>query len=137
MPHLTSLTLRVFFAGTMLVQHGWVKFQQFDNLKDQFPNLFGLGSSVCLSLAIFAEGFCSLLLVLGIFTRIMSIPPMITMLVAALVVKAGEPFAQKELAILYFAGFLALFLIGGGNFSLNRFVSDRLKSNKTAQWFLS
>ena len=46
-------------------------------------------------------------------------PPVITMLVAAMVIHGADPFAKKEFALLYFFGFLAITLLGAGKYSLD------------------
>jgi putative oxidoreductase len=49
------------------------------------------------------------------------------MAVAAFVVHAGDPWAKKELALLYAVPYLALLLAGGGRFALERVVKIQLK----------
>ena len=46
---------------------------------------------------------------------------MVTMLVAALIIHGDDPWAKKELALLYFFPFAALFLTGAGRYSLDAF----------------
>lgn len=52
-------------------------------------------------------------------TRLFSIPPLITMLVAAVLFHRGDPFAERELAVIYALGFLALTFLGSGPISLD------------------
>ena len=110
--------LRVVAGGTMMIAHGLPKLMSFEQKKNMFPDPIGLGSQFSLVCAIGAEFACALLLVLGVATRLVSIPLLFTMLVAFLIVHSADPFSNKELAFLYATCFLTLSLTGGGMFSL-------------------
>jgi putative oxidoreductase len=119
----TSLGLLVLRAGAgvmMLAGHGWGKLMSFGTLSQKFPDPLGVTSPVSLALAIFGELVCSVLVVLGVYTRLAAIPPLITMAVAAGIHHAGDPWADKELAVLYALVFLALIVVGGGRYALDR-----------------
>lgn len=119
------LILRVVTGGTMLLAHGLGKLATFSERAESFPDPIGVGTTVSLSLAVFAEVLCALLLVLGLGTRLAAIPLLITMLVALFVVHGADPFAKKELALLYAAPFLTLVLTGGGRFSVEHVLFSR------------
>jgi putative oxidoreductase len=116
------LILRVGVGGCMLLGHGWGKLTGFADLAGRFPDPLGVGSTASLVLAIFAEVVCALLLVVGLGTRFAAVPLVVTMLVAAGIVHAGDPWAKKELALVYAVPLLALVLTGGGRFALERVV---------------
>lgn len=113
------LILRV-SAGGLMMTHGVAKLMNFNSMLTQFPDPIGLGSGLSLSLAVFAEFLCALLVVLGVFTRFAAIPVAITMAVAAFIVHSADPFQRKELALLYFGIFVSLIFLGGGKYSLFR-----------------
>lgn len=73
-----------------------------------------------LALAIFAEFFCSALLVLGLFTRWASIPLIITMGVAVFDIHIDDGFAVMEKALLYLTAYLSILILGPGKLSLDR-----------------
>lgn len=112
------LVLRIFAGGTMLIAHGWPKLIGFKDKMDVFPDPLGLGSSLSLGLAIGAEAGCAALVLLGIATRLASIPLAITMAVAVFIVHSSDPFGQKELAFMYLGIYLSLACFGGGDFVL-------------------
>ncbi|TVQ80462.1 MAG: DoxX family protein [Bradymonadales bacterium] len=113
------LVLRVWLGGTMLFAHGWGKLANFGERSQSFPDPLGfLGSGLSLSLAVFAEVFCAILVILGVLTRLASIPLVITMMVAFFIFHADDPFGRKELAFLFMGGFIALALTGGGRFAI-------------------
>lgn len=111
--------LRVSVGLTMLFAHGWPKLMDFTAKAAVFPDPLGLGSSISLTLAVTSEFFCSIALILGILTRWVSVPLLITMLVAAFIVKAGQPFKKQELALMYAFIYTALICMGGGKFSID------------------
>ena len=114
------LILRIGAGLMMSTAHGWGKLTSFSERAAQFSDPIGLGSSLSMGLAIFAEFFCSMALILGLFTRAAVIPLMFTMLVAVLIVHADDPFGRKELALLYLLPYITVLLCGPGRFSLDR-----------------
>ena len=74
-----------------------------------------------------AEVVCSLLLVLGLGTRVAAVLPLVSMLVAAFVVHSGDPWAKRELALLFAVPYLTLLLAGGGRFALERVMKIQVK----------
>lgn len=119
-----ALILRIGFGALMIPYHGYVKLVEFSERKDEFVDLLGLGGTVSLSLAVFAEFFCSLLLILGLFTRLATIPLLITMLVA-FSIHNWELFGQYELATAFFIGYLSILALGPGKFSLDYLIFKR------------
>lgn len=117
---LALLILRIVFGGAMIYGHGWGKLMRlFGEDPIKFADPFGLGPELSLGLVVFAEIGCALLLILGLYTRIATIPLMITMLVAVLMVHIDDPFARMEKGIMYFAVYLSLFFMGAGWYSLD------------------
>ncbi len=112
------LFLRLSAAGLMLGGHGWGKLIGYSEYSDKFPDPLGIGPGASMAAAIFAEVFCSILVILGIGTRLAVIPLVFTMLVAVLLVHADDPFQKKEFAMVYAIPFVTLFFTGGGRFVL-------------------
>ncbi|WP_367915050.1 DoxX family protein [Leadbetterella sp. DM7] len=113
------LILRFFSFGFMLT-HGWPKFQKMVVGNFEFSDPVGLGSGLSLGLAVFAEFFCSILIILGLFTRTALIFNAVTMLVAAFVVHASDPFKIKEMSLIYLVISVALILTGPGKYALDK-----------------
>lgn len=120
------LALRVLF-GALLLWHGIAKLGDFAELSEVFPDPLGLGSRISLLLAIFAEVFCSIGFIVGAFYRLALIPMIFTMCVALFVVHGNDPFAVKELAAVYLAVFVLMYIAGPGGYALDRLIAERLR----------
>ena len=112
------LLLRL-FMGVLMMNHGLDKLMHFGSRHDNFMNFMGIGSTLSLTLVIFAEFFCSLFLILGLFTRFAAIPLIIVMCVALFKSHNGNVFGKGEMDALYLAGFLVLLLVGPGKVSVD------------------
>lgn len=113
------LITRLVFGGLMLT-HGWPKLMKIINSDWGFADPLGIGAAPSLILTVFAEFFCALAIVLGWKTRLVAIPLIFTMLVAALIIHGSDPLADKEMALLYLGGFAVLAFMGGGRLSIDR-----------------
>ncbi|HEX9651564.1 MAG TPA: DoxX family protein [Cyclobacteriaceae bacterium] len=120
--HLALLIFRVAVGGMMLT-HGIPKARRVFAGDWRFGDPIGLGSEVSLLLATFAEAGCGILIILGLWTRLASVPLVITMAVAGFIHHAPDPFSTKEKSFLYLAAFILLFFLGGGKYSLDRTLS--------------
>ena len=105
------LASRMIFGG-LLFSHGIAKWSNFDTMSTMFPDPLGIGSSASLSLAIFGEVICSLGFIVGAFYRLALIPMIFTMCIAFFVIHGADPFAVKELALVYLAIFVLMYIAG-------------------------
>lgn len=113
-------------AGSMILTHGFPKLMRFFSDEPiKFMDFLGLGPVISLSLAVFAEFVCAILIMIGFKTRLAAIPLMITMLTAALIAHAADPFGRKELPLLYFFIFVGILSFGGGKFSIDGITNQR------------
>lgn len=116
--HIGLLLLRIGFGCFMLV-HGIQKMMGYSDMADKFPDPIGLGSQLSLIMAIGAEVGCSLLLIVGLGTRVAVLPLAFTMIVALFVVHGSDPWKAKELAAIYLAAYGIIGVTGPGKFSLD------------------
>lgn len=124
----TSLGLLVLRLGTgflLLYGHGWGKFTHFAERSATFADPLHVGSATSLALVVFAEVFCALFVMLGLFTRLSAIPIVIFTLVAVFIQHAADPFGKKELAYFFMVSSVALFLTGGGRYSIDAWLARR------------
>lgn len=112
------LLVRVTF-GIFMMLHGYDKLIHFSEMKNDFMNFMGMGSTLSLILVVFAEFFCALFVILGLFTRLSCIPIVITMAVALFKAHGGEIFDKGQHAAMYLAIFLFIALVGPGKASVD------------------
>ncbi len=119
----TQIGLAVLRIGgaAMMLTHGVPKLQRlFGEDPIEFGDPLGIGASPTFFLAVFAEFLCAVFVLIGFKTRWASLPIIITMLVAAFVQHAADPFGSKEKALLYAIVFIAIFLLGPGAYSVDK-----------------
>ena len=108
--------------GILMMHHGYGKLTHFGEMQNKFMNFLGMGSAVSLALLIFAEFFCSLFLVLGLFTRLATIPLIIATCVMVFKAHNADVFGDGQTAALYLTGYLVLLLVGPGRVSVDSLI---------------
>ncbi len=122
--NLWLLILRV-SAGAFMLIHGVPKLQKLLSGNLAFADPFGIGESTSLILAVFAEVICSVLLILGVATRLASVPLIITMAVASFMIHGNDPFQKKEMALLYLLVYVSILVFGGGNYAAGKYLGRK------------
>ena len=115
------LILRLGLGFGMAFGHGWGKLMKLMSGSEiKFMEFLGIFSpKMSLGLVVFSELICSIFLILGLFTRWAAFFLFFTMAVAVFYVHFGDPFGKVEKGFIYMVGYLAIFLAGAGNFSLD------------------
>jgi putative oxidoreductase len=123
------LMMRIVFGGVMAIFHGWHKLSKFKVIQAEWnESVIGLSPVLELSLVIFAEFFCTVFLVLGLFTRLATIPLIITMGVVFFKINSAN-FSDGQLPLLFLTGFAVLLFTGAGKFSLDRAIFKSQANN--------
>lgn len=113
------LLLRV-APSAMMLSHGVPKLQKLISGNLEFADPFGIGAAPSLFLAVVGEVLCPILIIFGFKTRWAAVPAAITMGVAAFIAHGNDPFAKKEMALLYLVFFVVIALVGPGTYSIDR-----------------
>lgn len=123
------LAVRVFIGFAML-SHGFPKLQMLiEGGKVEFFDFLGLGAKISLGLTVFAEFVCSILLILGLFTRIALGFLIFTMIIAGFVVHGADPFEKQEMSLIYLSVYLLLMVFGAGKVSVDYMIEKRKRAN--------
>jgi putative oxidoreductase len=109
-------------AGGLMIPHGYKKLMNFAAKSSSFTDPFHIGGPASMGLTIFAEFFCAVFIVLGLMTRLATIPLIIAMSVALFIAHKGEIFGDGEHAALYLAGYIALLFTGPGKISMDKLI---------------
>ena len=109
-------------VGILMMNHGYDKLVHFSEYQAKFMNFLGMGTSMSLALVVFAEFFCSLFLILGLFTRLSAIPLIIATCVMVFKAHNADVFGDGETAALYLTAYLVLFFVGPGRVSVDSLI---------------
>ncbi|HEY8689431.1 MAG TPA: DoxX family protein [Chitinophagaceae bacterium] len=121
--HNTALLVLRLGLGMLLAHHGYLKLSDFHQTESFMPDIMGLPKSMVAGLVIFAELFCGILIILGMFTRLACIPIIIMFLVIIFKVGHADFFGKEELPTAYIIPFIALLFSGAGKISIDNMIS--------------
>lgn len=129
------LWMRLYAAGVMLIAHGWPKLANFTERMHTFRDPIGIGSPASFALATFAEFFCSILVILGLGTRL-ALTQLIATMTVAVIVTGGNIVGGRESSefpFLFLGAFVALILLGPGRISLDHLIVKRFRSGTLSE----
>lgn len=127
MQDILTLLLRLAFGGLMLL-HGVPKLMKLFNTPFSdisFADPLGFGPGISLVLTVLAEFVFAIFILVGFRTRLATFPLIFTMAVAALIVHAGDSLKDREMALLYLVGYIAIAILGSGKYSLDSWMGKK------------
>ncbi len=114
-------------AGVQLAAYyGWDKLTHFSERAPTWFDPFNLGHRRSLQLTVAAEFFAAIALALGLAGRLAGLLVAFGMTVVTFWADKGQPWRQRETAIVYLCIGLAVMLLGPGGLSVDRLVFARL-----------
>ena len=113
------LVQRVVTGLLLLIGHGLPKISKFSELSVNFFDPLRIGHRGSLILVILAELFCSMLLVLGLFTRIVAFIIVVNLSVAVFMYHHGQPLKNFELGAIYLTSVFTIMILGPGRVSVD------------------
>lgn len=117
--NIATFILRATLGFLMCLNHGGPKIANFAEMQLTFFDPFHIGSRWSLVLCIFAEVFASILLILGVFSRIAALILSLDMIVAVFLFHHGQAVKDYEEAIVFLSGFICVLLLGPGKLSVD------------------
>lgn len=112
------LFLRVSAALLLLHIHGLPKLLNWSTELQRIEDPFGLGPTLTLAMAVFAEVVCPVLLMLGVFARLACLPVLAVLGVALAVVHPEWTLEQAQFAWLFTVLFAGLAITGPGAWAI-------------------
>jgi putative oxidoreductase len=113
------LVQRVVTGLLLLIGHGLPKISKFSSLSGGFYDPFHIGHRNSLILVILAELFCSMFLVLGLFTRIAAFIIAFNLFVAVFIYNHGQPLNIVDLGAIYLTSVFTIMIVGPGRVSVD------------------
>lgn len=117
---LALLFMRVGAGLMLLLVHGLPKLLHWQSELQQIEDPFGLGAQLTLTLAVFAEVVCPLLVMLGLFARVACLPVLAVLLVSLGLVHPEWSLEQGQFAWLLLILYAGLALAGPGPLMVQR-----------------
>lgn len=118
------------FIGFAMLSHGFPKLQMLlEGEKIEFFDFLGMGPTISLTLTVFAEFVCSILLILGLFTRVALGFLIFTMIIAGFIVHGADPFEKREMSLIYLSVYLLLMAFGPGKVSVDYMIEKRKRAS--------
>lgn len=129
-----GLLLIRLMVGILMAFYGYEKLTHFSEMAQsdfwsKDVSFLGMSGKISLALTIFAELFCSLLLILGLFTRVSLVfllfcmGYIFTIVFSFEILSKGDNGYKFNDAFVYFIIYLGLFFTGSGKYSLdNKFL---------------
>lgn len=112
----------------MMLCHGWPKLLMLvQGQGGEWMDPLGIGAGVSLGLCVFAEFFCSMAILAGLFTRAASFVLAVNFWVVVFVYGEQSAWQQNELPILYLVCYVTLLCTGAGPLSLDHLMTRRLR----------
>ena len=135
------LVLRIVVGTTLCLKHGWEKAFDFHTMATnttlRFPNLFHLGTVTTLAIALISDFVCSILIVLGLGTRLATAIAFANIGVAWAMVHHFSFFGPRadhgEIIVLFLGAMIAIFLTGPGRYSLDYLIAGLTLDERTQQ----
>lgn len=124
----TSINIASFFlriASALMLMHGWNKLSHFSEKATTFSDPLHVGHTLSLAMTVFAEFFCTLFVIAGLFTRLALLPLIFCMIIIIFVVSAKESLEDREGALMYLLVYLATFYVGSGKYSLDHLLRKK------------
>ncbi len=117
-------------TGAIIISFGLELFntEQMAGYEEWLTDVGVPASSVMSRVGKLAELICGIGLTLGLFTRLSSIPLIITMVVVNFIMLDGNPISQPFYLLLLFAVFV---FVGSGKLSIDFLLQSRSKNSKT------
>jgi putative oxidoreductase len=125
------------FVGYFFLETGWGKIHNLDSMTERFTNWGFPAPAFNAALSGYTEFLGGLLVMLGLLTRLVSIPMFINMVVAILVVRLKKVSGLSDFVELdeplYALSLLWLFFSGPGWISLDHLVAKVLRKKYAAE----
>lgn len=117
--NLALLVFRILLSVSLFNTHGLKKIRDFEGTLEHIPDSFGFGSEFSAYMAVFANVICPVFIIFGLFTRAAILPIVGITLSGFFIVHAADPWAVRDIPLMYSLSFLLLLYLGPGKYSLD------------------
>lgn len=122
------LLLRVGICFNLFVKHGFEKITGYSQAAVHFKDPIHIGQHASLTMALFSDSICSVLIAFGFATRAASLYVFTMLFIIFALVHQFQYFGAPEhveVVALYMSAFLGLIFTGPGKYSIDAMLSKR------------
>ncbi|WP_256437874.1 DoxX family protein [Aquimarina sp. U1-2] len=123
------LIYRLLVSLAMINTHGMKKILDFQGTIEHIPDPLGLGGEISATMAILANIVAPVFIILGLGARFAALLILSVTLMGFFVVHANDPWAVRDIPLMYSLAYLLIFFLGAGAYSLDNRFFNHFKSD--------
>jgi putative oxidoreductase len=116
------LVLRVWLGISLFSLHGIEKLFGFADMLAKAPDPIHIGPLPGLIFATLSDGICSILVLLGLFTRLSALIIVINLFVVFAFMRGFSFVGTGQVVYIYLGAYLAIFAAGAGRYSIDNYM---------------
>ena len=121
------LFFRIAISTELIIVHGLKKIG-IGSIAEVVPNPFGIPERINEVFAIAANIFFPQLVIMGLFTRLATLPILAVTLTGYFVVHGGDPLPERDIPFMFSLGYLMIAFAGPGKYSLDHYFFNNKKA---------
>ncbi|WP_425235704.1 DoxX family protein [Ulvibacterium sp.] len=115
----TLLFFRILVSLSMINTHGMKKLLSFEDTVKHIPDPIGVGGEISAVVAIVANIVAPLFIIVGLTTRLAAMATLSVTLMGFFIVHGNDPWAVRDVPLMYSLAYLLIFFMGPGKYSLD------------------
>ncbi|MHA3789430.1 DoxX family protein [Flavobacterium hauense] len=123
------LFFRVAVATELIVVHGFKKIGIGVDVVEVIPNPLGLPEALNSFVAIAANVYLPILIVLGFFTRLAAIPALAVTATGYFLMHGHDPLPERDIPFMYSISLLTIVMFGAGRYSIDGYLNKKLNES--------
>ncbi|RDC56365.1 DoxX family protein [Pedobacter chinensis] len=120
------LFFRIAIATELILVHGLKKIGIGVSVAEVIPNPLGLPEALNNFIAITANVYLPVLVIIGLFTRPAALPALAITATGYFIVHGHDSLAERDIPFMFSVSLLMIVLLGGGKYSLDNHLSKKL-----------
>lgn len=121
------LLFRIGIAAQLIIVHGLKKIGIGVTSAEVIPNPLNFPETLNNIIAITANTYLPFFVIIGLCTRLAAIPALCVTMTGYFIVHANDPLSVSDIPYMYSISLLFIVITGGGKFSLDHYISERIK----------
>jgi len=123
--NIVLLFFRIAISFELIYAHGLKKIGIGTALAEVVPNPLGMPEALNQAFATAANLIMPIFIILGLMTRIATLPILAVTLTGYFVLHFNDPILVKDVPLVYSLCFLLIFFTGAGKYSLDHYIIDK------------